>query len=314
MIAPLNILQGFKTVRSAGRLVVFLYLVNLGFSMVLAVPMHNSLADSFGRSRAGENMAREFDFLWWQEYRDRGRGLSSTFGPSVIGRGALLNNLEGLLQMKLVGFPAEFLVVFLIYILLRTFLAGGILHLFREGVPEFNLRRFLDGSLGNFPSFLGLTLLSWVLFFGVGFVLVPKLDEAAQRISASALTELPGFWAGLAASLAAGLVFFLIQAIFDYARVKIVLEERRNIFRAFGEGLVFVLKHPLASLGLYLSLCVAGLVLSVLYVLLKENAAFPGWGGVLLAFTWQQLFVLGLAGLRCWTYASELHLARYFRP
>ena len=313
MIAPPNILQGFKTVRSAGRLVVLLYLLNLGFSVVLAVPMHNSLADSFGRSRAGENMAREFDFLWWQEYRDRGRGLSSTFGPSVIGRGALLNNLEGLLQMKLFSLPAEVLVVFLIYILLHTFLAGGVLSLFREGASEFNLKRFLDGSLRFFPGFLGLMLLSWVFFFGVGFGLVPKLDEAARRISASALTELPGFWAGLAASLAAWLALLLIQAVFDYARVTIVLKERRNIFRAFGEGLAFVLKHPLSSLGLYFSFFVAGLILSVVSVLLKENAALPGWGGVLLAFTWQQLFVLGLAGLRCWTYASELHLVRFFR-
>ncbi len=313
MKALLNILQGFKTVKSAGRLVVFLYLLNLGFSMILAVPMYNSLAESLGRSQAGDNMARGFDYLWWEEYRDRGHGLAATFGPSVIGRGALLNNLEGLLQMKWAELPAEVLAAFLIYILLHTFLAGGVLFLYREGPSGFSLRRFLDGALGYFPSFLGLTLLSWVFFFGVGFLLVPRLTELVRNISANSLTEKAGLWAGLAASLATWVLFMLIQMVFDYARIKTVLEERRNIFRAFAEGLAFSVKHPLATLGLYSILWAAGLVLSVVYVVLQESLAPSGPGGVLWAFAGQQVFILGLVGLRCWTYAAELHLARFFR-
>ena len=309
----LNIAKGFVTVKSAGRLVVLLYLLNLGLAMVLAVPMHDSLSSSLGRSQAGEQMERSFDYLWWEEYRDRGRGLAETFGPSIIGRGALLNNLEGLLQMTLVKLPSVILLILLIYILLHTFLAGGILAIYKDDLPRFDLGRFLQGALSYLPNFLGLTVLSWVFFFGVAFLLIPRLGDVVQSVSEGSRTELPGFWLGLAAGLITWILFLLIQMVFDYARIQTVFGERRNIFRALAGSLAFVARHPLATVGLSAMFWAGNILISVIYVIIQEAWAPAGPGGVLLTFAWQQVFILGLVGLRCWTYAGELHLARFFR-
>jgi hypothetical protein len=308
----INLLRGFRSTRGAARAVLVLYLANLALSLVLVVPLYNSLASSLGASQAGDRMARGFDYQWWEEFRDAGHGLSRTFGPSIIGGGALLNNLEALLRMRWVGLPSEVILALLFYILLHTFLVGGLLAVYRDEPVAFDFRRFADGAVRYFPRFLGLTALSWLFFFAVGFLLLPRLESIVGRLSSTALTEKPGFYAGLAAALVVWFLLMFIQMVFDYARILTVAEERRNIFRAGLDGLAFVLRHPLAALGLYYSLFLAGLLLALADVLLKGFVVQSTAGGVLLAFAVQQAFILGLVGLRCWTYASQFHLLRYF--
>jgi len=305
-----NLSQGYKTVRAAGRLVVFLYLVNLAFSLVLAVPVYEAIKDSLGRSQAGERMARGFDYQWWEEFRDKSHGPAATYGPSIFGRGALLNSLESLVGMRLGTLPSGVLLILIVYIIIHAFLAGGLLGSYAQESPGFRLRGFLGEAIRYFPRFLGLMLFSWVFFYAVGFVLNARLSALLERISHGALTERTPFFAGLAVSLIVWVLMMFIQMVFDYARIKTVLESRTNIFRAAWEGLALVLRHPLATFGLYYLLFIVTAILSVAYVLLKETIVQSAAAGVLLAFVLQQVFILALVGLRCWTYAGQLHLAR----
>jgi hypothetical protein len=305
--------QGLRTVRAAGRLVVLLYLINLAFSLVLAVPVYDAVKDSLGRSQAGERMARGFDYQWWEEYRDQGRGLAATYGPSVFGRGALLNNLEGLVGMRLQTLPSTLLLALIIYLVIHTFLAGGILGTYAQESPGSDLRGFPSEAIRYFPRFLGLMLFSWIFFYAVGFVLNARLSSFVEKISRNALTERTPFFAGLAASLLVWFLLMFIQMVFDYARIGTVLTGRANIFRSAGEGLALVAKHPWATFGLSYSLFIMTAFVSVVYVLLKETISQRGAVGVLLAFALQQVFILALVGLRCWTYAGQLRLARALR-
>ena len=62
----MNFGKGFKITGKAMKLVLFLFLINLLFSLLLAIPMYNSLKDSLGQSEAGSRMAevlRDIDVL-----------------------------------------------------------------------------------------------------------------------------------------------------------------------------------------------------------------------------------------------------------
>jgi len=305
-----NLSKGYTTVKTAGRLVIFLYLINLAFSLILAVPMHEAVKESLGRSQAGERMAKGFDYLWWEEFRDKSHGLAKTYGPTVFGRGALLNNLEGLVGMRLGTLPSAVLLTLIVYLTLHAFLAGGVLGSYAQESPEFGLRGFLGEAIQYFPSFLGLMLLSWAFFYIVMFILSARLSLLVERMSRTALTERAPFFAGLAVSLVVWVLIMFIQMVFDYARIRTVLEGRTGVFRAAWQGLALVVRHPLATLGLTYSLFIVTAIVSVAYVLLKETIVQSTAGGVLLAFALQQVFILALVGLRCWTYAGQLHLAR----
>ena len=117
---------------------------------------------------AGDRMAEGYDYLWWEEYRDDSQGLEKTFTPAIIGKGAILNNLEGLIQMRVFDLPPVILIFGLFYIILHTFLAGGILSCFRKGGLTFTLKDFFQGAGLFFFRFALLIILSWIFFLIIG--------------------------------------------------------------------------------------------------------------------------------------------------
>ena len=105
MRAVINFIRGLKAIMKVKRMVFLLFVINMLFSMILAFPMYNSLKNSFGHSLAGDRMVKGFDYLWWEEFRDQSAGFETSFNPTIIGKGAILNNLEGLIQMHLFQLP-----------------------------------------------------------------------------------------------------------------------------------------------------------------------------------------------------------------
>ena len=55
MKAITSLKQGLRLTGRASRMVVFLFILNLLFSLVLAVPMYHILKDSFGKGETVEN-------------------------------------------------------------------------------------------------------------------------------------------------------------------------------------------------------------------------------------------------------------------
>ena len=256
-------------------------------------------------------MAKGFDYLWWQEFRDQSQGLESTFRPSIIGKGALLDNLEGLVKMSIFEFPASVLILGLFYIILHTFLAGGVLSVFSQEKISFTMKGFFSGSGKYFLCFLLLMLVSWIFFAGVGIFVRSGFYSILDGVAENARTELAPFYLGL---LFHAILFFLIlfiQMVFDYARIQMVVERRKNVILASARAFRFVFKHAGSTLGLYYLLFLCSVALSILYVLIKGWIPQATFLGVLLAFLIQQLFIFALIFMRCWLYSSELELYRY---
>ncbi|MFQ6037430.1 MAG: hypothetical protein ACE5LV_02315 [Candidatus Aminicenantales bacterium] len=308
-------IHGIKGLRNSGkaiRMVLLLYGINLLFSLILAVPMYHSLEKSFGNSLVGERMAKGFDYLWWEEFRDQARGLEKTFSPSLIGKGAILHNLEGLIQMRLFRLPPQVVVFLLLYVILHTFLAGGVLTIFATQDARFGLRSFFGGAGSLFPRFLSLMLLSWVFFLMVGRFIGGGFAAILENVRETAFSEITPFYLGLVFSALMLFFFLIIQMVFDYARVTVVLENSRNIFRAAAAALRFVLRHPGAAAGLFFSLFLVQVLATGLYVLLHGFVPQTHLGGVLAGSLIQQGFIGSLVFIRCWLYASELELYRYY--
>jgi len=313
MRAALNCREGFKTTGKATQMVVLLFLINFVFSLILAVPMYQSLKESIGQSRVGERMAEGFDYLWWQEFWDESKGLEKTFTPSIIGKGALINNLEALVQMRFLGAPPVILITGLFYIILHVFLAGGILSIFNQDTPKFTMKVFFQGAGAYFLRFLLLMLVSWVFFLTIGVFLNKGLDSILDNFSENAVSEVAPFYLGL---LFNAIVFFLllfIQMVFDYARIKIVAEERKNILKSSSEAFGFVFRHLGSTLGLYYLIFGASVIVAVVYIFIKELVPQSAFWGVLIAFILQQLFIFAVVWIRCWLYASQMKLHRYWR-
>jgi len=313
MRAGLNFIEGFKATGKASQMVVLLFLINFLFSLVLAVPMYHSLKESIGQSQMGEKMVEGFDYLWWQEFRDESKGLEKTFTPGLIGKGALLNNLEALVQMRFLGAPPVVLITGLFYLIVHVFLAGGILSIFNQEFPRFSLKDFFQGAGTYFLRFLLLMLVSWVFFLAIGIFLKGGLDSFLDNISDNSISEVTPFYLGLLFS--AIVLFFLlfIQMVFDYARIKIVVEERKNILKSSLEAFGFVFRHFVSALGLYYLIFAVSVIVAVIYISIKELIPQAAFWEILIAFVVQQLFIFMVIWMRCWFYASQMKLYKYWK-
>lgn len=313
MKSLINLIKGFKATKKTARMVLLLFVINLGFSIILAVPMYRSLRDSFGESLVGERMAKEFDFLWWEEYRDRSEGLAKTFTPSIIGEGAILNNLEGLIMMTFFTLPPVILILGLIYIIFRTFLAGGILSIFHTNGSGFSMKTFFGGAGAHFSRFFLVMLLSWPLFFGVFPFLYRGLESIRNSAAQHSFSELTPFYLGLLFSLIMLFLLLFLQMLFDYTRIQIVVEQRKNIFIAFQTAGRFIFNHLGSTLGLYFLLFLINCVVTFLYLLLQSVIPQSTFLGVISVFLSQQFFIYSLIFVRCWLYSSEMELYKYWR-
>ena len=309
----MNFGKGFRITGKAWKLVILLFMINLLFSLLLAIPMYNSLKDSFGQSEAGSRMAKGFDYIWWQEFRDEAKGLETTFSPSIIGKGAILNNLESLIQMRFFSSSPTLIAFGLFYIILHVFLAGGILTILNQDVPKFSMKEFARGAGSHFFRFFVLMLFSWVFIISIGVFLRDAVSSVLTNITADSLSEVTPFTYMLALSALIFVLLLFIQMVFDYARIKVVLDESRNVLKSTLEAVAFVFKHPFSTFGLFYLILLIQVAVTVIYILLKEIIPQSNFPWVLAGFLLQQMFIIAIIWIRCLLYSSQMEFYRFMK-
>ena len=304
--------KGFKHTGMTARMVVLLLVINLAFALILAVPMYQSLKGSFGNSLVGDRMAEGFDALWWEEFNDQSEGMEKTFTPFIIGKGAILNNLEGLVQMKFFELPPAVLIFGLLYIILHTFLAGGILTTFKPDSPHFSMKSFFNGAGEWFGRFLGIMLISWVFLIVAVGLLHQWFGSLVANMARGSISEVGPFWLALVLDAVVLFLLFFFQMIFDYARIDMVLTENRSVVKSILRGFGMVFKHPGSTLGFYYLIFIVNIAVTLVYILIRGWIPDTAAWGVLIAFGVQQLFIFAVVWIRCWLYAGQIDVYRFW--
>jgi hypothetical protein len=168
-------------------------------------------------------------------------------------------------------------------------LGGGVLLTFLEG--RFGWRRFLWGAWHWLLPFLALAVMlvlctALVVALGAGALILLGVAQVSV-LTAPVL-------------MLAGLVYLVLAMSFEYAHVIAVAEGTRNIFRTLGRALVFIVRQPVPTFGLYLLMAALGLALIPLYSGLVAPAIPFAWG--ILGIAAQQLFIVG----RLWAHLARL--------
>lgn len=304
------LIEGAKRIPFHWKLVCYVFGINLLLTLFLTIPLYNELRISAGSGFVGERLNKGFDFLWWQEVQDKADGLAKTFTPTAMGMGAILTNLEYLTQPATARhLPAAILIACLVYIITRTILSGGILHLIKEGEKIFQIKSFFFG-IGRFAArFLAILSISWVFYYAAGWIFSGRLRTIFMKVDETALTEKPGFFLEIvASSIILGLLFF-IQMVFDYIRIRVVAEDSKSILKASRQALTFVIRNLLSALRLYYFFVILAVLATAVFLAAGGSAVRPmGLGALALSFLLQQIYVFILIWLRILLYRGEWQL------
>jgi hypothetical protein len=302
--------DGFRAAWRNWGLVLLLLGLNLGTAAALALPLAGMLEEDLEQRDAAQHMLHGFDYAWWTEWSERQSGFARDFGPELFGTGFIFRNLELLLVGQLPAGLFAFggareaasvdpLVLWLgaAYLVLQTFLAGGLLGVLRAPQSGWTVRGLLHGS-GFYFGRLFRLLLVVLAIDGLVFALnvpVAAWVNARARDAVSENTALVYLF-GRHALLLLALLF--VHLLAGYAKAIIVIEERSSALLAVLSSLGFCLRNLARTAGHYAAL--AGLALLLAAVWAALDAAWPvsGYRTQLVSLLLAQLLVGGRIFLR----------------
>ena len=302
--------SGLGRVLRSPSLVLWLYLAGLMVALPLAVGMHDILRDSIGGSLVHQNLRLGFDLDWYSQFRFYNSGIADTFGPSVVGILPVLANLDALLSGSALGGNSTIVFAALLFMLAWAFFGGGIIARYSRSDEPFTRTNFFANSGEYFLRFVRLLVISILVYLAFFAWIVSPLFGWINRSTRDVTVEGTLI---LYTALVYALVAFVLMILglaSDYAKISLVVEGRRSAVLAFLRGLKFVGRHPGRTIGLYLLLTLAGLVLIGVFALIAPGPNQARRLLLLLAFVLSQGFILCRIILKLWFLASQTELYR----
>jgi len=299
-----SFLDGLGRVGRAPAILAGVLLLTLLVALPPAIVVRGLVADSLGDSLAAGAAADGVNQEWWTEFSSEATGLGVSFSPQIIGFGGVLDNLSGVLDDR--GYVAAITVVASGYLLLWTFLLGGILDRYARNRPT-RTQAFFSACGVFFFRFLRLGVFA-VVAYGVLFGPVHAwlFDLFYPWVTSDWPVERNAFFLRLALYLVFGGLLVAVNVVFDYAKIRAVVEDRRSALGALIAAVRFIRRHPGPVAGLYALNGALFLLILALYALAAPGAR-GGWF-VWLGFLVTELYLLARLALKLTFYASETSL------
>lgn len=324
------LVDGVRRVARSWGLVALLLAVNVSVAALLAVPMAATLEGELRDRPAASNMMYGFDYPWWSRWSQAQRGYTASFAPDVFGTGFAFKNVDLLLSGRLPagllrpadpepadddegeehgGVDGIVLSLGLAYLVLQTFLAGGILGVLRSAQGSWTVRGLLHGSgfyFGRFLRVLAIALLAqWLLFR-----LNAPFARFAEHQAREAVSETGANVWLFGRHLLLLLAVLFVGMVSSYAKVIVVVEERSSALLAFLSSVSFCVRHLLRAFGHYLAIVLLGVLLLALWSVLDGAWTAVGYKTQVVTLLLAQGLVAGRIALRLALLGGQVGLYR----
>jgi hypothetical protein len=242
-------------------------------TVVAALPMWELLSASLDHSVYAARLAERLDMI---AYADILHGARDQYAPA-LGAGSL--------------------VALVLTLLLSPLLAGMALAAARAPAPLGSGALLATGAQA-YPRMA--RMLAWsVVPLGVAGMVGSSAHHLAGQIAETALLETDAERAAHLATLAAVVLLLLAHATVDIGRAMLAADRRRtSVIGAWWRGCGQLARRPLALLGTYLAVTVAGLVIAALLAFARVHVPALGTVGTVGAVMLAQLVVLVLGWMR----------------
>jgi hypothetical protein len=298
-------IDGWGRVLQAPAIIASVYVVTLGAAVPLALVVGSAVEAHLGRSLAANAVAEGVHYDWWQEFSAQAAGVATTFTPAIIGFASTLDHLDGVLDAERQIVPIAALAV--AYLLLWTFLSGGILDRYARQRPT-RAYGFFGAAGACFWRLLRLALIAAVVY-GLLFAYVHGwlLDDAYRRLTRDLSVERTAFIWRVVLYAVFGALLVAVNIVFDYARVRLVVEDRRSVVGALRGAVAFVLRHTDRVIAVYALNALAFVLLIAIWATVAPGAGGGGWA-MWGAFAGAQLYLLARFVLKLQFLASQTAL------
>ncbi len=319
--------QGAARVQQSKRMVIFAWLVNVTLTLAVALPMLSQLENYVKGTVLEERLVQSVDPNWFQTFlRDQDSNpLARFFNYSIFGVAPFLDHYEAYLAGIAIKNIARFLIDLIFsfsvsaqylhilsllafaYLLSSTFLAGGFVGIYaksyRASFPE-----FLAEGGKYFGRFFRLSLLSLIVYYLLFILLFDWWGGAIPGWTANEPSEMTPFIYYMIKNVVVILLLGFVTLCFDYAKVRMVVDDRVSALFAVGAAVTFAVKHFWSTSGLYLLLSLVGVLCIGIYGFVERQIPQTGYWTILFVFFLQQLYMLARFWVKASFYASQTDL------
>jgi hypothetical protein len=274
---------GLKKVNNNLHFIGLLWIVNIAFAMILSMTLYRLLNADLSGSLVGDSLLQGFEFRWYQEF---------------------FFKYETTLEM----FTHTLTIVGSIFILIQTFLLGGILTVLNSAERKTLFIDFFYGGVQYFYRFFKILLLSMLFYLGLFFInrwgtaatenLLGASESEALRISVIVIRY-----------ILLALIFFCLNIVFDYTKIRVVVHQETKILREWWRAVKFTVSHAGSTIGLFVLLFLLGAgIFGVYYSFEDIFLPISSYGMIFLVFMLHQIYIGARLWLRMMFYASQLAL------
>ena len=296
--------EGIRRVGRAPAVLIGVWAMTMAVSVPLALAVRDAIQTHLGNSLAADAAASGVNDDWMQEFGADATGLATTFKPAVVGFGAVLDNLSAFLDND--RRPIVIIAATAVYLALWIFLAGGIIDRFARDRAT-GAHGFFAACGVFFFRFLRLGLLMAAAYGFIFRYLHPWLfDTVYPGLTHDVTVERTAFMIRLALYGVFALVVGACNLLFDYAKVRAVVEDRRSMIGATLAAFRFIRRNP-SAISLYLADLALFLIVLALYAVVAPGAGGAGWS-MWIAFAVGQAYVIGRLWVKLVFWAGEAAL------
>jgi hypothetical protein len=296
--------DGARRVRGAPMVLAGVFAATLLVGLPLSYVLRGMLAAHLGTSLAAESAAAGTNYEWWLEFTTQAAGIGKTFVPSIVGFGAVLDNLQGIadnlpLASAIVGVTAAWLIAW-------SFLSGGVIDRLARS-RRTRAHGFFAACGMHVWRLLRLGVLACAAYGFLFRYVHGWIFGAIGRLTRDVAVERTAFAWRVAGYLLFAALLLACNLVFDYARVRLVVEDRRSAIGALLASGRFVRRHAAGVVGLYALNAIAFLLLIGIYALVAPRA--PGGRlSTALALAIGEAYIIARLFLKLLFYASETAL------
>ena len=266
--------DGWRRVASAPAVVAGVLLLTLLAALPLGLTLRGMLQDHLGSSLAASGAADGVNYDWWQEFTAQTSGIGTTFTPSVIGFATTLDSVSGLLDRRTLIAPIASALA--LYVAMWLFISGGIIDRYARG-RRVGAHGFFAASGTFFFRFLRLGVAAAAVYWFL-FVYVHRWLFATWYVNVTrdvAVEQTVFYWRLLMYAIFTALLA-LTTVVFDYAKVRAVVEDRRSMTAALVAAMRFIARHPGRVAGVYALNAASFLVVVAIWAVVAPGAGGSG--------------------------------------
>jgi hypothetical protein len=281
--------SGWRRVLAAPAIAAGVLAMTLLLALPLTLVMRDAIASHLGSSLAAARAADGVNWDWWQQFSSQTTGVGTSLTPSVIGFAATIDSVSRVLDG-----PSEIIPIALAiaaYLVGWAFISAGIIDRYARQRPT-RAHGFFGAAGGYAFRFMRLGvcigIVYWWLFAYVHpWVFIRLFGNLTRDLN----VERTAFLWRLSLYAIFGAVLMVVNVLADYAKIRIVVEDRRSALGGMAAAWRFIRRHPGDVSLLYLFNSVTFLVVVAAWAIVAPGAGGAGLG-MWVAFLATQCYVV----------------------